>query len=190
MKDMNKKNFMPMNLQFFAEGADDNADQDNGGAGDADQEDNGGEEEQEPEKYFTQAEMDKAIEKRLARERKKWEKESTKEPEKAPDQQIDPKIKAAEDKVAELEIKLICYEQGVTKDSVDDVMALARSYAKDDDDIEDAIEKVLKKYPQFKALEKEPEQEPKSWGQRQSGKTPKDPTKMTYEEYKAYRTAK
>ena len=69
------------------------------------------------------------------------------------------------------------------KSCVDDVLALARVHmAKDEDlDIEDAIDKVLEKYPSFKASSKkedddEDEEEAtkkKSWGQRQSGRRQK-----------------
>ena len=68
----------------------------------------------------------------------------------------------------------------MSKDAVDDVAALARAYmaADEDLDLEDAIEKVVKKYPQFKKdaadpYEDEDETKGKSWGQRQNGKTPK-----------------
>ena len=60
----------------------------------------------------------------------------------------------------------------VNKDCVDDVLALAKVHmAKDEDlDIEDAIDKVLKKYPQFKdgyeEVDDEDGQEKKGWGQR------------------------
>lgn len=82
--------------------------------------------------------------------------------------------------VVEVGFAVACYEAGVSKDAVDDVTALARAYmeADEDLDLEDAIEKVVKKYPQFKKgaadpYEDEDETKGKSWGQRQNGKTPK-----------------
>ena len=79
-----------------------------------------------------------------------------------------------------MEVKCACFEAGVSKDAVDDVTALARAYmeADEDLDLEDAIEKVVKKYPQFKKgsadpYEDEDETKGKSWGQRQNGRAPK-----------------
>ena len=79
-----------------------------------------------------------------------------------------------------MEMKWTCLEHDVDKACVDDVLALARVHmAKDEDmDIEDAIDEVLKKYPQFKENSKdkndeeedEEETKNKSWGQRQSGR--------------------
>ena len=71
----------------------------------------------------------------------------------------------------EAETKVACYEAGVAKGAVDDVAALAHSYMQADDslDLEDAIEKVVKKYPHFKGKpEREgKEEENKAWGERQ-----------------------
>ena len=82
-----------------------------------------------------------------------------------------------------MELKWTCLEHDVDKSCVDDVLALARVHmAKDEGlDIEDAIDKVLEKYPSFKASSKkedddEDEEEAtkkKSWGQRQSGRRQK-----------------
>ena len=96
--------------------------------------------------------------------------------------------KAQADKVSALEAKLLCYEHDVAKDCVSDVVALAKAYVDEDTDFEEAIEKVIKKYPQFvkdsgktsKKRDKdvdeddddedEDETENKSWGKRQTGK--------------------
>ena len=78
-----------------------------------------------------------------------------------------------------MEMKWTCLEHDVDKACVDDVLALARVHmAKDEDmDIEDAIDEVLKKYPQFKESSKDKDEEDdeeesrsKSWGQRQNGR--------------------
>lgn len=58
-------------------------------------------------------------------------------------------IKAQNEKISNLESKLICYEKGVVKDSVNDVIALAKSYVNDKTDINKAVDMVLKKYPSF-----------------------------------------
>ena len=76
-------------------------------------------------------------------------------------------------------MKWTCLEHDVDKSCVDDVLALARVHtAKNEDmDIEDAIDEVLKKYPQFKESSKEEDDEEetksKSWGQRQNGRRQK-----------------
>jgi len=177
-----RKHLLPMKLQFFADGGDGDTDQDDnsGDDGNADQDDNGGDNDKE-EKTFTQADIDNAVEKRLKRERRKWEKEKdTKKDDKADDDKdkgVDKDILAKAEKAEALETKLLCYEQGVDKDSVDDVVALAKAYVNDDTDIEDAIEKVLKKYPQFKVSTKneddESDNQKGSWGDRQKGTSKK-----------------
>ena len=98
--------------------------------------------------------------------------------------------KKAEARAIKAETRAACFEAGVSKDAIDDVTALAHSYmaADEDLDLEDAIEKVVKKYPQFKKdaadpYEEEDETRGKSWGQRQNGKTPK---KMSGVEKKFY----
>ena len=185
MKEMNSS-YLPYKLQFFAEGEEENTDEN---AEDADNSEN--EEETKEEKTLTQAEVDKAIEKRLAREKKKWLKEQTESKDDTDNKQAEPentKLKEAEEKAAQLEVKMIAYEAGVSKDSVDDVVALAKAYINDDTDMEDAIEKVLEKYPQFKGTPKEAEKQ--SWGTRQKSNTPKSLESMTYDEYKAYRKGK
>lgn len=169
MKKLNNDQ-IDMRLQFFAEDGD--TDQDNGGEDvdtDADEKDSG-----EEEKTFTQEDLDKAIEKRLARERRKWQKgkENNKEENETDNKEVDKELQAKAERADELETKILCYEQGVDKDSVDDVVALAKAYTNDDTDIEDAIEKVLKKYPQFKAGEQE-EEKTASWGKRQKGTSKK-----------------
>ena len=81
-----------------------------------------------------------------------------------------------------MEMKWTCLEHDVDRSCVDDVLALARVHmAKDEDmDIEDAIDEVLKKYPQFKESSKEKDEEEdegetknRSWGQRQNGRRKK-----------------
>lgn len=156
-----------------------------GAGGDGNQEENAGgddpdgedsDEDGEPEKKYTQAEVDATVEKRLAREKRKWQR-SQKEQEKqeedkkeedgeGPDKE---ELKKERSRNQKLTMRLACYEAGVPKDSVKDVTALAKSYMEEDEDLdfEDAIEKVLKKYPQFRGEEGN---EKGSWGQRQKGK--------------------
>lgn len=132
------------------------------------------------------------MQKRLAREKRKWQREQQKkagEPDSKGKAGGDGKkdeeneeTKALRDKAAkadDLELKWTCLEHDVDKSCVDDVLALAKVHmAKDEDmDIEDAIDEVLKKYPQFKAGSSKDEdddnddetEKKKSWGQRQRG---------------------
>ena len=167
----------PMNLQFFAEAEDDGADGSNEAGGDGDdQDDSEADEDGEEEAKFTQADMDKAIEKRIARERRKWERKQTSEKkydkEDSKDDSDDDAVKQAEVRAQKAEMKILCYEHDISKDCVDDVIALAHSYLDDDTDMEDAIEKVVKKYPHFtkSSADEEDKEQKKAWGQRQTKK--------------------
>lgn len=159
-----------------------------GGAGDDDQgaggdnpdaEDPDADDPPGEEKKFSQKEIDEAVQKRLAREKRKWQREQQKTPgKKDSDKDADPEepeVKAAKDKATRLEVKVACYEAEVAKESVEDVAALAAAYMAADHsiDLEDAIEKVVKKYPQFKKGAADPYEDDKAgkgvWGQRQSG---------------------
>ncbi|MEG2869946.1 MAG: hypothetical protein RR875_00135 [Clostridium sp.] len=175
---------LPYNLQFFAKGAEDVGGETDESEEETGNNDNLGEEDEEPEeKQFSQADMEAAIKKRLTKERARWKKQQTdsaaeNEQPKGEESAENPEKKArmeAEEKATTLETKLLCYEQGVSKDAVNDVMALARAYVDDDTDMEDAIDKVLKKYPQFKSDGDKEEGEKKGWGQRH-GKSPKKTT--------------
>lgn len=179
---MTRKNML-MNLQLFTEGGEGDGGEAGGDDLDGDDPDKDGEENAEEKKY-SQQEMEDAIEKRLARERRKWKRQQSKDADGSAkagaenkEESEDAKArKAAEEKASGLEVKVACYEAGVDKEAVEDVTALARAYmaADPDLDLEDAIEKVVKKYPHFKKgaeSAKEDEEKPSgSWGQRQSGK--------------------
>lgn len=186
MKYMNmKKRYQTLNLQFFAEGGEGEDGDDAGEGDDQDDEESDEDGEDENEKKYSQKDMDDAVKKRLAREKRKWQREQQKEKSKKDNKEDENKEesedskarKAAEDRASKAEVKVACYEAGVSKDSVDDVVALARSYmaADEDLDLEDAIEKVVKKYPQFKKEsadhdEEEDENKGKSWGERHKGR--------------------
>lgn len=200
MKNMNmKKRYWIMNLQVFAgdgEGDDpgDESGDDDDDPGD-DDDDSDDDDQEENEKKFSQKDVDDAVKKRLAREKRKWQKDQQKKAGKKPNGKVktgedsnkDDDIETQElrDKAAkadEMEMKWTCLEHDVDKACVDDVLALARVHmAKDEDmDIEDAIDEVLKKYPQFKESSKEKDEEEdegetknRSWGQRQNGRRKK-----------------
>lgn len=199
---INRGSRIPYNLQFFAEKDGEGAG-DQGGADDQDEGDDDGDEGDDDanpgadnagEKKFTQADIDAAVEKRLAKERKKmpnkeelaafreYQKQQKASQGKDDDSKNEELTKAQEEN-SKLATKVMCLERGVLKDNIDDVVALAMSYVDDDTDIEDAIEKVLKKYPTFTKKQSQGDDEDddskqqpgaKSWGQRQEGKgTPK-----------------
>lgn len=186
-KFMNNRFGVSMDLQFFAE--DDGTGADTGDGDDQDEDsDDDADEGGEDEPKYTQADLDKAVARTIAKERAKAERAAKRKEQKNKDKGSDgadenEDVKArkeAEAKASSLEVKCACFEAGVSKDAVDDVTALARAYmeADEDLDLEDAIEKVVKKYPQFKKgsadpYEDEDETKGKSWGQRQNGRAPK-----------------
>ena len=200
MKNMNmKKRYWIMNLQVFAgdgEGDDpgDESGDDDDDPGD-DDDDSDDDDQEENEKKFSQKDVDDAVKKRLAREKRKWQRDQQKKAGKKPNGRVktgedsnkddDVETQELRDKAAkadEMEMKWTCLEHDVDKSCVDDVLALARVHmAKDEDmDIEDAIDEVLKKYPQFKESSKEKDEEEdegetknRSWGQRQNGRRKK-----------------
>ena len=192
MKNMNmKKRYWNIDLQVFAEGEETEVE----GSEEEDDQEGDEEEEDDPdeEKKFSQKDVNDAVKKRLAREKRKWQREQQKK--NAGKSKPDDKGKVGDDgeedietkelrdkaaKAEDLELKWTCLEHDVDKSCVDDVLALAKVHMskKDDMDIEDAIDEVLKKYPQFKESsksndEEEDETRGKSWGQRQSGRAPK-----------------
>ena len=201
MKYMNlRKKLVPMNLQFFAEGGASTTDGDESGEEGDDQDDDSDEDgENEDEKKFSQKDIDEAVKKRLAREKRKWQRQQQTKPEDKPgdagksgngdtgdagETEADKKAKQAEAKAAALEMKWTCLEHDVRKDCVDDVLALAKVHVDKDSslDIEDAIDKVLEKYPQFKDgydqddEDEESESRKKGWGQRHGKPPKKEPT--------------
>lgn len=187
MKYMTMKKYA-FNLQIFAsEENQDGADPgDNDGQDEGDPDDDQDREDSADEKKYSQKDVDEAVKKRLARERRKRQRKQESEAEKddgnkdsskKPDESEDIKArKEVENKVSRMEVKIACYEADVAKESVDDVAALAKAYmeADSDLDLEDAIEKVVKKYPSFKKGSADPYEEDtaknKPWGQRQTGR--------------------
>ena len=189
MKYMNmKKRFWEVNLQLFAGDGDDGGDGSGGEDDDpdADSDDDDPDDDQD-EKKFTQKDVDDAVKKRLAREKRKWQREQQRKTSgsgtdgkgKAGDdgeEKDDEKLKEAESRALKAETRAACFEAGVDKDAIDDVTALAHSYmaADEDLDLEDAIEKVVKKYPHFKKGEDSSDDDAddtngKAWGERQRG---------------------
>lgn len=191
MKYMNmKKKFWSMDLQLFAGDGGDGADGsegEDGSDGEDDDPDADPEGDDTEEKKFTQKDVDDAVKKRLARGKRKWQREQQKKASgdgadgraKAGDddeEKDNEKLKAAESRAIKAETRAACFEAGVDKDAIDDVTALAHAYmeADEDLDLEDAIEKVVKKYPHFKnkagaSDDDVDDSKGKSWGERQKG---------------------
>jgi hypothetical protein len=124
------------------------------------------------EKTFTQADVDKLIQERIAREKKNqlskdelkaynaW-KESQKTEEEKKNEALTNAEKArlaAEEKATALEAKVTCLSKGVITTSVDDVVILAKAMVTEEVKIEQAIDKVLEKYPSFKGEHQQEEQ--------------------------------
>lgn len=124
------------------------------------------------EKTFTQADVDKLIQERIAREKKNqlskdelkaynaW-KESQKTEEEKRNEALTNAEKArlaAEEKATALEAKVTCLSKGVITTSVDDVVILAKAMVTEEVKIEQAIDKVLEKYPSFKGEHQQEEQ--------------------------------
>ncbi|MBD5104469.1 MAG: hypothetical protein HDT47_06365 [Ruminococcaceae bacterium] len=120
--------------------------------------------EQQPEKTFTQSELDAAIAKERqslpsADELKAFN--DWKESQKTKQEKTAEKIKlaqeaqtAAEQKASALEAKLTAVSKGVKPEAVEDVIALAKNKVSDDVTLEQAIESVIEKYPQFGSADK------------------------------------
>lgn len=124
------------------------------------------------EKTFTQADVDKLIQERVARERKnqlskeelkaynEW-KESQKTEEEKKNEALTNAEKArvaAEERALLAETKVTCLSKGVVATSVDDVVILAKAMVTEEVTIEKAIDKVLEKYPSFKVQQQQEEQ--------------------------------
>lgn len=60
-----------------------------------------------------------------------------------------------------LSAQLSALKQGVTADSVDDVIALSERLVSDEVSIDDAIKQILTKYPQFGTKQEQDEEKPK-----------------------------
>lgn len=130
------------------------------------------EEKQSEEKTFTQEEVNKMIKERIAREKKgqlskeelkayqEW-KDSQKTEEEKQSEALTNAEKGkqdAEDRANTLEVKVTCLSKGVLADSVDDVVILAKAMVSEEVTMEQAVDKVLEKYPNFKGQQQQEEQ--------------------------------
>lgn len=123
------------------------------------------------EKTFTQEEVNRMIKERVAREKKgqlskeelkayqDW-KESQKTEAQKQSEALTNAEKAkqdAEERANTLEAKVTCLSKGVLADSVDDVVILAKAMVSDDVTMDQAVDKVLEKYPSFKGVQQQEE---------------------------------
>lgn len=201
---MKKRNqLLKYNLQYFADNngnADQNEADNSGNDGDDDQDegqdDNGTDDKSKKSdkkgKYLTQDEINQMIEERLKRERKKLKQQQPKD-DKQGDKGSDDNSKddANTKKLSELEMKVLCYDHDISKDYVKEAIALAKAYVDEDTDMDEALEMVTKKFPQFvKGASKtkddagdgeDDDNNNKAWGQRQKGQTKKiDPVEARF----------
>ena len=123
-------------------------------------------------KTFTQEELDKIVKERVARAKKdqpskeeleafkQWQ-ESQKTEEKKKNEALtnaETARVAAEERALLAETKVTCLSKGVVATSIDDVVILAKAMVNDDLTMEQAIDKVLEKYPSFKGEKEQQEQ--------------------------------
>lgn len=137
---------------------------------------NDSEAEQKEEKTYTQDDVNKMIKDRLARERKSqpskedleafnnWKESQKTDEEKRSEalKNAETKVKEAEGRALLAETKVTCLSKGVNPKAIDDVVILAKSMVSDDVTIEQAIDKVIEKYPSFK--EGQQQEEPQQKG--------------------------
>ncbi len=123
-------------------------------------------------KTFTQEELDKIVKERVARAKKdqppkeeleafkQWRESQKTEEEKKNEALTNAEEArvAAEERALLAETKVTCLSKGVVATSVDDVVILAKAMVNDDLTMEQAIDKVLEKYPSFKGQQQEQEQ--------------------------------
>lgn len=150
----------------------------NGGAGSeanptdgADGEDDGTETNPTEEKTFTQEEVNRMIKDRVAREKKgqlskeelkayqEWKESQRTEAQKQSEAltNAEKAKQDAEERANTLEAKVTCLSKGVLADSVDDVVILAKAMVSDDVTMDQAVDKVLEKYPSFKGVQQQDE---------------------------------
>lgn len=126
------------------------------------------------EKLFTQADLDAAIEKRLAREKKNAERKAKEAEEAAKAKDDSEEIKALKEMIKAKDQRIIKQEamrtaetMGVDKDFVEAVVALANfteinldnNGGVDADELKEALKSVIDKYPRFVAAKEDTKKE-------------------------------
>lgn len=200
-----RNQLLKYNLQYFADNngnADQNETDNSGNDGDDDQDEEDQDEKGSDKskksdkkgKYLTQEDVDRIVEERLKRERKKLEKKQQSKEDGQGDKGSDDKSKddANAKKLSELEMKVLCYDHDISKEYVKEAIALAKAYVDEDTDMDEALDMVVKKFPQFvkgyKADKGQDDDENEedtnnkgAWGQRQKGASKKiDPVEARF----------
>jgi len=181
--------FLPLNLQFFAEGGEggDQAPVNEQSGGQEQTNETGTAPEKAEEKLFRQEDVNNIVAREVKKTQEKllkelgiddfenakeglqkfreWQESQKTEQEKLQETlqkfQADNETLASEN--ANLKAQLAAVKQGVKAESVEDVIALAERLVNDETTIDDAIKQVIEKYPHFaeSVSEEEQEQKPK-----------------------------
>ena len=193
---MIKNRFLPLDLQFFSA-------EEGGQTGDQqpEQQPAGGEQthqqEQQPEKTFTQEDVNNLIAKESKKAQEKllkqlgiddfknakeglqkfreWQESQKTEAEKQAErlQALEQEKGTLAEENATLKAQLSALKAGVNAESVEDVVVLAKNLVNDDVDMDAAIQKVLEKYPHFKGQQEQQQEQKPSFTtgqhQKQSG---------------------
>ena len=172
-------------------------------------ENKGGERDKQPEgKYYTQEELDKLIERRVNRAKKQAEKqheEAKSETDSEEVRKLQDKIAKQNQRIIKAEARDICRKLSVDADMIDATIALT-NFADVDvdengdydvDDIKEALESTLKKYPKFiKAKEPEKKESEAANGAfktgvaKTEGQTKSSSQMTTREKWKAFMDSK
>src|SRR5690554_4972999 len=190
--------FLPLNLQFFAEGGESGdqtpANEQSGGQEQTNE--TGTAPEKAEEKIFKQEDVNNIVAREVKKTQEKllkelgiddfenakeglqkfreWQESQKTEQEKLQEtlQKTQTDNEALANENANLKAQLAALKQGVKADSLEDVIALAERLVNDETTIDDAIKQVIEKYPNFaeNVSEEEQEQKPKfTTGQHSKG---------------------
>jgi hypothetical protein len=188
---INDEGWLRLNLQHFADDGGDGGGggQDPtptpAGDGGQDQQPQDPPKQQEPTKTFTQEDVNNIVAKEIKKTQEKllkqlgiddfnsakeglqkfkeWQESQKTEAQKQAErlQQLEQQFQAAQQEKETLAAQLAAVKAGVHTDYVEDVVVLAQRLVNDDTTLEEAIAKVVEKYPHFKQAQQEPQQEPK-----------------------------
>src|SRR5690606_36846290 len=184
---MLKNRFLPLNLQFFAEGGE-SGDQapTNEPGGQEQTNETGTAPEKAEEKIFRQEDVNNIVAREVKKTQEKllkelgiddfenakeglqkfreWQESQKTEQEKLQEtlQKFQADNETLTNENANLKAQLAALKQGVKADSLEDVIALAERLVNDETTIDDAIKQVIEKYPHFaESVSEEEEQKPK-----------------------------
>lgn len=185
---MLKNRFLPLNLQFFAEGSESGdqtpANEQSGGQEQTNE--TGTAPEKAEEKLFRQEDVNNIVAREVKKTQEKllkelgiddfenakeglqkfreWQESQKTEQEKLQEsmQKLTQDNETLASENASLKAQLAALKQGVKADSLEDVVALAERLVNDETTIDDAIKQVIEKYPHFaESVSEEEEQKPR-----------------------------